>query len=125
MKTKAMMPDVENKLFGLIYLCGLKSQETYNLEKGIGQKVRKTQRKTMNWISRTYKTMQTNQDKCFVSFYCVFQYESSHRVYFLATVNDCLLELFVEALTRKQTDLVLKNIQDVVQVETMKGTIMF
>lgn len=36
MKTKAMMPDVENKLFGLIYLCGLKSQETYNLEKGIG-----------------------------------------------------------------------------------------
>lgn len=41
---------------------------------------------------------------------------------FLATVNDCFLELFVKALTKNQTDLVLKNIQDLVQVETMKGT---
>lgn len=36
MKTKEIMPDVENKLFGLIYLCGLKSQKAYDLEKGIG-----------------------------------------------------------------------------------------
>lgn len=35
MKTKEIMPDVENKLFGLIYLCGLKSQKTYGLGKGI------------------------------------------------------------------------------------------
>lgn len=41
---------------------------------------------------------------------------------FLATVNDCFLELFVKALTRKQADLVLNNTQGLVQVETMKGT---
>lgn len=44
---------------------------------------------------------------------------------FLATVNDCLLELFMKALTRKQTDLVLKNIEDLVQVETMKAHVYY
>lgn len=42
---------------------------------------------------------------------------------FLATTNDCFSELFVKALTRKkQTDLVLNNIQDLVQAETTKDT---
>lgn len=36
MKTEEIMPDVENKWFQLIYLCGLKSQKAYDLEKEIG-----------------------------------------------------------------------------------------
>lgn len=44
MKTKEIMPDVENKLFKLIYLCGLKSQKAYDFKKGIGYKIRKMQK---------------------------------------------------------------------------------
>lgn len=66
MKTKEIMPNVESKLFRLIYLCGLKSQKDYDLEKRIKQKVRgkKKQRNAITQVSRAYKIMQANQDKC-------------------------------------------------------------